>query len=182
MSFFLPTFAYRNKQHNNQTTKTTTSMKKQKLYGRRANWDALEVSAINTKTFTKEHTSDFPEGMRIVAFFIDNYNYRARVLNDAPISVEDATLVLENATSADFTLIKDGLIVGYAYYRKRHRRHPKRYRATATVTATLTFPVEVSALSHKEANAFLAEAREIVEATLPEGYELSLSHAHRVRE
>lgn len=167
---------------NNTTTKTTTSMKKQKLYGRRANWDALEVSAINTKTFTKEHTSDFPEGMRIVAFFIDNYNYRERVLNDAPISVEDATEILQNATSADFTLIKDGLIVGYANYCKRHRRHPKRYRAMATVTATLTFPVEVSALSHKDANALLAQAKETVEGTLPEGYEISLSHAHRVRE
>lgn len=163
-------------------------MKKQKLYGRRANWDALKVSAINNKTFTKEHTSDFPQGQRIVAVFIGKYDYRNGVLREGAVAPEDAAEILENAPKAAFTLIHEGLIVGYAYYRKRHRRHRKLYKVRVTFTntegeseLTYKFPVVLTAYSHKDAARQIATIVGITRIFAPDNVEITYEAPHRYR-
>ena len=163
-------------------------MKKQKLYGRRANWDALKVSAINNKTFMKEHTSDFPQGQRIVAVFIGKYDYRNGVLREGVVTPEEAAEILENAPKAAFTLIHEGLIVGYAYYRKRHRRHRKLYKVRVTFTntegeseLTYKFPVVLTAYSHRDAERQIEAAVGLARIFLPDNTEVTHGSPHRYR-
>ena len=136
-------------------------MKKFRLHGNTANWDALKVVALNTTTEQNETRTSIPSDMKMYVHVVNNY-YRVydknvRQILHGEVSYEDNAEMLERFTSATrkpaFALYHNGVVVGFATLHHRHRI--KTYKAVLRFEVEM--PTEVKARTREEALAKLTE-------------------------
>ena len=144
-------------------------MKRFNLRGNSANWGALKVSALNTKTEEHETSSEIPYGMKITVRVVNNYyrvtDKRVRQILHGEISTEDNQELISRLTRThrpDFILFHNGEVVGTAnYHRKgwlrREQEEAKRLK-TYEVTANLTVTTKIEAHSEEEARQIVLNA------------------------
>ena len=147
-------------------------MKRFNLRGNTANWSALKVEALNTKTEEHETRSEIPYGYKVVVRVVNNY-YRVydknvRQILHGEISEEDTAEILKRVTAEkrpDFILFHDGKVVGTANYHRR-RWFRKEQEApklkTFNLEVGLKAKVEVEAYTQEEAEQLVHEAVERV--------------------
>lgn len=147
-------------------------MKRFNLRGNTANWSALKVEALNTKTEERETRSEIPYGHKVVVRVVNNY-YRVydkhvRQILYGEISDKDSAEILKRVTAdkrPDFILFHDGKVVGTANI---HRRHWFRKQQEEPKLKTFNFEVgmkakiEVEAYSQEEAEQMVYDAVERV--------------------
>lgn len=150
-------------------------MKRFNLRGTTANWDALRVSALNTKTEKTETRSEIPYGMKVTVRVVNNYyrvtDKRVRQILHGEISTEDNAELIARLTRPhrpDFILFHDGEVIGTANYHRRNwlRRQQEDAKKLKTfeVTATLDTKVAVQAYTEEEAKSFVESAIEEAKA------------------
>lgn len=146
-------------------------MKRFNLRGNTANWDALKVSALNTKTEEHENRSEIPYGMKITVRVVSNYyrvtDKRVRQILHGEISTEDNAELIARLTRKhrpDFILFHEGKVVGTANYHRRNwlRREQEEAKRLKTyeVTTTLEAKALVEAHSEEEAKQLILNAIE----------------------
>lgn len=144
-------------------------MKRFNLRGNTANWDALKVSALNTKTEEHENRSEIPYGHKITVRVASNYyrvyDKRVRQILHGEISNEDNAELVARLTRThrpDFILFHEGQVVGVANYHRRGWFRKMQEEAnklkTYKVTAYLKATAEVQAYSEEEARNAVTEA------------------------
>lgn len=146
-------------------------MKRFNLRGHSANWSALKVSALNTKTKEHETRSEIPYGMKITVRVVNNYyrvyDKRVRQILHGEMSTEDNAELIARLTRKhrpDFILFHDGAVVGVANYHRRgwFRREQEEAEKlkTYTITAHLIATTDVVAHSEEEAKQVILNAIE----------------------
>ena len=144
-------------------------MKRFNLSGNTANWDALKVSALNTKTEEHENRSEIPYGHKITVRVVNNYyrvyDKRVRQILYGEISAEDNAELIARLTRThrpDFILFHEGKVVGTANYHRRgwFRRMQEEAKRLKTyeVTAWLKATAKVQAYSAEEAENAVKDA------------------------
>ena len=101
-------------------------MKRFNLRGNTANWGALRVSALNTKTEEHENCSEIPYGMKITVRVVNNFyrvtDKRVRQILHGEMSADDNAELIARLTRKhrpDFILCHDGKVVGTANYHRK---------------------------------------------------------------
>lgn len=154
-------------------------MKRFNLRGHSANWEALKVEALNTKTEEHENRSEIPHGMRITVRVVNNYyrvyDKRVRQILYGEISTEDNAELLARLTREhrpDFILFHEGKVVGFANYHRRgwlRRLQEQPKLKTFHLEVGLTAKVDVEAYSREEAEQQVYEAIEQANKLREEG-------------
>ena len=155
-------------------------MKRFNLRGNSANWDALKVSALNTKTEEHENRSEIPYGMKITVRVVSNY-YRVtdkrvrQILHGEISSADNAELIarLTRKHRPDFILFHNGEVIGVANYHRRgwYRRmleeqnKPKTYE----FEVTLKSKVSVEAKNYDDAVQYVSAAVENANTATEDG-------------
>lgn len=147
-------------------------MKRFNLRGNTANWSALKVEALNTKTEERETRSEIPYGHKVVVRVVDNYyrvyDKRVRQILYGEMSEKDTAEILKRLTAnkrPDFILFHDGKVVGTANIHRRHwfrkqQEEPK--LKTFNLEVGMKVKTEVEAYSQEEAVQLVYEAVERV--------------------
>lgn len=145
-------------------------MKRFNLRGNTANWSALKVEALNTKTEERETRSEIPYGHKVVVRVVDNYyrvyDKRVRQILHGEMSEKDTAEILKRLTAdkrPDFILFHDGKVVGTANIHRRHwfrkqQEEPK--LKTFNLEVGLKAKIEVEAYSQEEAEQLVYDAVE----------------------
>jgi hypothetical protein len=101
-------------------------MKRFNLRGQTANWSALKVEALNTKTEERESRSEIPYGHKVTVRVVNNYyrvyDKRVRQILHGEISDSDSTEIIRRLAGKhrpDFVLFHDGKVVGTANIHRR---------------------------------------------------------------
>lgn len=167
-------------------------MKRFNLRGNSANWEALKVSALNTKTEQNESRSEIPYGHKITVRVVNNfyrlYDKRVRQILHGEISTEDNAFILARLTKArrpDFILFHDGKVIGIAnIHRCRWYRREQEMPKTFSVNATINCVANVEARNEEEAKALVEAAingaNEVSEAENITRFEVVDIYAERV--
>lgn len=145
-------------------------MKRFNLRGNTANWSALKVEALNTKTEERETRSEIPYGHKVVVRVVDNYyrvyDKRVRQILHGEMSEKDTAEILKRLTAnkrPDFILFHDGKVVGTANIHRRHwfrkqQEEPK--LKTFNLEIGMKAKIEVEAYSQEEAEQLVYDAVE----------------------
>lgn len=159
-----------NKRQYCHKTQNLKSMKRFNLRGNSANWDALRVSALNTKTEEQENRSEIPYGHKITVRVVDNYyrvyDKRVRQILHGEISTEDNAEIIARLTRKhrpDFILFHDGKVVGTANYHRKawYRKMQEQPKLkTYNLDVLLRSQVSVDAYSLEDAKQKVYEAAE----------------------
>lgn len=154
-------------------------MKRFNLRGHSANWGALKVEALNTKTVERESHSEIPHGMRITVRVVNNfyrvYDRNVRQILHGEISAEDRAELISRLTVTkrpDFILFHEGKVVGTANYHRRgwlRRLQEAPKLKTYHVQVELKANVDVEAYSQEEAEQMVYEAVEQANSLHEEG-------------
>ena len=135
---------------NKNLNKENTMSKRFFLKGATADWNALNVLAINVRNGNTESTTAIPEDKTLSVTFVDGFNHKNP--NLANVSAEQSALAYRKANHGrSFLLTNNGVFVGWATY---HRK-PRNY--SVAVTTTLSAVLSVTAKSRYEAERLAAE-------------------------
>lgn len=128
--------------NNNQPTRE--SMSRFNLRGRTANWERLNVVALNTKNGKMETVSEIPEGLKLTVHILPE---------------EESANAYNMAKRRAYALLRDNAVIGWAtFHRRRHTYNVHvgivtdtivRVRATSPEEAT----IKAAALAEKNGNA-----------------------------
>jgi len=146
-------------------------MKRFNLRGNSANWDALRVSALNTKTEEHENRSEIPYGHKITVRVVDNYyrvyDKRVRQILHGETSTEDNAEIIARLTRKhrpDFILFHDGKVVGTANYHRKawYRKMQEDANRVKTYNLDVLLRSQISVQAHniEEAKQAVYEAVE----------------------
>jgi len=145
-------------------------MKRFNLRGHSANWAALKVEALNTKSEERETRSEIPHGYRVTVRVVDNfyrvYDRNVRQILHGVISEKDKAEILNRVTAnkrPDFILFHEGKVVGTANYHRRgwlRRLQEQPKLKTYHLEVGLAARVDVEAYSREEAEQKIYEAVE----------------------
>ena len=101
-------------------------MKRFNLRGQSANWGALKVEALNTKTEERESRSEIPYGHKVTVRVVNNYyrvyDRRVRQILYGEISEADNAEIIRRLAGKhrpDFVLFHNGKVVGTANIHRR---------------------------------------------------------------
>lgn len=150
--------------------KNKQRMKRFNLRGHSANWEALKVEALNTKTEEYETRSDIKHGYRVTVHVVNNfyrvYDKKVHQILHGEISDEDNLKIIHRIAKAkrpDFILFHEGKVVGFANYHRRgwlRRLQEQPKLKTFHLEVGLTAKVDVEAYSREEAEQQVYEAVE----------------------
>ena len=129
-------------------------MKRFRLHGNTAIWDALKVVALNTTTEQKETRTAIPSDMKVSVHVVDNYyrvyDKKVREILHGEISTADNAEIISRISAPKrptFILFHEDKVVGWANLHHRHRI--KTYKGD--ITFLVTIPAEVKARTEAEA-------------------------------
>lgn len=116
-------------------------MKRFRLHGNTAIWDALKVVALNTTTEQNETRSAIPSDMKVSVHVVDNfyrvYDRAVRQILHGEISAEDNAEIISRISAAKrptFILFHENKVVGWANLHHRHRIKTFKGKLTFVVT------------------------------------------------
>ena len=98
-------------------------MKRFNLRGTTAQWDRLNVLALNTKTGKTESATEMPKGKFLTVHIGTK---------------EDSELAFTMAKERDYALMRDGEVIGWATFHRR--RYHYNVRVFVVVSAEVTLP------------------------------------------
>lgn len=93
-------------------------MKKFNLRGTTANWDKLNVLALNTKTGKTETTTEMPKGKFLTVHICTE---------------DESETAMRMAKERDYALLRNGVVIGWAtFHRKRYHYNVRVWVAVST--------------------------------------------------
>lgn len=136
--------------NNTNANKENTMSKRFFLKGETADWNALNVLAINVKNGNTETATAIPENKVLSVTFVSGFNHKNP--NLANVSAEQSALAYRKANHGrSFLLVNNGVFVGWATFHRKEREF------SVAVSTTLSAVIPVTAKSHREAERIASE-------------------------
>lgn len=150
-------------------------MKKFFVNGENANWDNLNVVALNNKSGKTETVTAIPEALRLKVTIADKFDTNAPDLS--AVSNATSAYAMRHGKKRHFLLLSEGRVVGWAAFHRKET--PRKVR----VGVMVEFDTTVLAKSDREASEkALAEARNNLHLFEDAGYNASVVFAETFSE